>query len=211
MDGRACTLGAPVVARGVMTSVQPSDDAEAALLARYAAGEQAAARLLAHRLTPRLYAHAFRVLSDGAEAEDVAQEALIRLWRIAPDWQTGQAKVTTWLYRVVANLCTDRLRKRRHVPLEDVSEPVDEAGSAEQGLQQAARLDALQAALTTLPERQRQAVVLRHIEGLGNPEIAEILEVGVEAVESLTARGKRGLKQALGAQRDALGFEDDAG
>jgi RNA polymerase sigma-70 factor (ECF subfamily) len=194
-----------------MTSVQPSDDAEAALLARYAAGEQAAARLLAHRLTPRLYAHAFRVLSDGAEAEDVAQEALIRLWRIAPDWQTGQAKVTTWLYRVVANLCTDRLRKRRHVPLEDVSEPVDEAGSAEQGLQQAARLDALQAALTTLPERQRQAVVLRHIEGLGNPEIAEILEVGVEAVESLTARGKRGLKQALGAQRDALGFEDDAG
>ena len=76
-------------------------------------------------------------------------------------------------------------------------------------MQQAARADALQAALNTLPERQRQAVVLRHLEGLSNPEIADILEIGVEAVESLTARGKRALKQALSGQRDALGFSND--
>ncbi|MEW9919425.1 RNA polymerase sigma factor [Marimonas sp. MJW-29] len=182
---------------------------EAALLRRYAEGEPAAARLLAQRLTPRVYGHALRVLGNPAEAEDVAQEAMMRLWRIAPEWRTGEARVTTWLYRVVANLCTDRLRARETAPLDAVAEPEDGQPSAEARLQQVARVDALQAALDTLPDRQRQAVVLRHIEGLANPEIAAILEIGVEAVESLTARGKRALKQALDGQRDALGFEDD--
>jgi RNA polymerase sigma-70 factor (ECF subfamily) len=188
---------------------QPHDDPDAALLARYAAGEADAAQMLTARLTPRLYAHAYRVLGDGAEAEDVAQDALMRLWRIAPDWRAGEAKVTTWLYRVVANLCTDVLRKRRSTPLDEVAEPQDPAPSVPQQMQQTARAEALQAALQTLPERQRQAVVLRHIEGLANPEIADILGVGVEAVESLTARGKRGLSAALAAQKDALGYQDD--
>ncbi len=184
-------------------------DAEAALLRRYAQGDAAAARLLAARLTPRLFGHAVRVLGDHAEAEDVAQDAMMRLWKIAPNWREGEAKVSTWLYRVVANLCTDRLRKRGTTGLEDVDEPADPAPSAEASLQQAARADALQLALDSLPERQRQAVVLRHIDGLANPEIAAILEIGIEAVESLTARGKRALKQALDGQKDALGFSDD--
>lgn len=187
----------------------PDSDPEAALLARYAAGDEAAARLLSAALLPRVYGHAVRVLGDRAEAEDVAQDAMMRLWRVAPEWRTGEAKVSTWLYRVVANLCTDRLRARRTTGMEDVPEPVDPALSAEGRLQEAARQDALQAALATLPERQRQAVVLRHIEGLANPEIATILDVGVEAVESLTARGKRALKAALEGQRAALGYEDD--
>ncbi len=205
--GQGCRPGPRALAKCQMDGAEPDQDA--ALLARYAGGDAGAARLLATRLTPRIYAHAHRVLGDGAEAEDVAQEALLRLWRVAPDWREGEARVTTWLYRVVANLCTDRLRKRRTSPLDDVAEPADPTPSAAQGLQQAARMDALQAALMALPDRQRQAVVLRHIEGLANPEIAAILDVGVEAVESLTARGKRGLKAALAGQRDALGYEDD--
>ena len=76
-------------------------------------------------------------------------------------------------------------------------------------MQDNARHDALQAALMRLPERQRQAVVLRHIEGLANPDIATILDVGVAAVESLTSRGKRALTADLAAQRDALGYDDD--
>lgn len=184
-------------------------DPHAALLARYAEGDPAAARLLAAELTPRLYAHSLRVLGDRAEAEDVVQDAMVRLWRIAPEWRSGEAKVTTWLYRVVANLCTDRLRRRRTVPLEGAGELRDQGLSAVQMMQQQARFDALQAALASLPDRQRQAVVLRHIDGLANPEIAAILDVGVEAVESLTARGKRALTKVLAEQRDALGFEDD--
>lgn len=188
---------------------QTSADDEAALLQQYALGDPAAARRLAAALTPRVFGHAFRVLGDRAEAEDVVQEAMLRLWRIAPDWRIGEAKVTTWLYRVVANLCTDRLRLRRSTGLDDIDEPADPAASVEDQMQQVARADALQQALDTLPDRQRQAVVLRHIDGLANPEIAAILETGVEAVESLTARGKKALTLALEGQREALGFEND--
>ena len=71
------------------------------------------------------------------------------------------------------------------------------------------RAAALEAALQHLPERQRQAVVLRHLEGLSNPEIGEIMDIGTEAVESLVARGKRALVAALGGMREELGYEHD--
>lgn len=186
-----------------------ADVADHVLLRRFAAGDAAAARALTLRLTPRVFVHAFRLLGDRAEAEDVAQEAMLRLWRVAPDWREGEAQVTTWLYRVTANLATDRLRRRRGVALETVPEPEDAAPSAADGLQDAARAAALQAALAQLPARQRQAVVLRHIEGLSNPEIAAIMDISAEAVESLTARGKRALTAALAGRRAELGYEDD--
>lgn len=183
-----------------------SDDA---LIVLYANGDGSAARLLTLRLTPRVFSHAYRMLGDHAEAEDVAQEALVRLWKIAPEWRQGEAKVTTWLYRVVANLCTDRLRKSRSVALDAVPEPEDDVASAATRMQQRSRMDALQGALNALPDRQREAVVLRHIEGLGNPEIATIMDISVEAVESLTARGKRALAKALSGRREELGYTDD--
>ncbi|MEL6913457.1 MAG: RNA polymerase sigma factor [Pseudomonadota bacterium] len=181
-----------------------SDDA---LLARYAHGDREAARSLTLRLAPRILGHAFRLLGDRAEAEDVTQEALLRLWRIAPDWRPGEAKVTTWLYRVTANLCTDRLRRTRHALLDEVPEIADGSPAADQTLLAKSRAAALQVALAALPARQREAVSLRHIEGLGNPEIAEIMDISVEAVESLTARGKRALAKTLAARRADLGFE----
>lgn len=196
--------------RYVPEHLREEEDAEAALLQRYAAGDAGAARLLTARLAPRLLAHAYRVLGDRAEAEDVTQEAMLRLWRQAPDWRAGEARVTTWLYRVVANLCTDRLRRRAPAAGgDDIAEPADPGPGAAARLQQAARADALQRALAQLPDRQRQAVVLRHIDGLQNPEIAEILGIGVAAVESLTARGKRGLTALLAGRKEALGYEDE--
>ena len=184
-----------------------------ALLALYAGGNRAAARTLTIRLTPRVLSLAVRMLGDGAEAEDVAQEAMLRLWKIAPEWRSGEAQVSTWLYRVASNLCTDRLRRRRGVGL-DVAfgegvEPEDEQPRAEERLQTADRATALRAALEELPERQRQAVVLRHLEGLSNHEIAAVMEIGVEAVESLTARGKRALTALLVGRRAELGLSDD--
>lgn len=184
------------------------DRSDDTLLALYGQGDRAAARALARRLTPLAFRVAQRMLRDPAEAEDVAQEAMLRLWRAAPGWQAGTAKVSTWLYRVVVNLSTDRLRRRRSVPLEAAPEPEDGRPGADEGLVEADRAAALEAALQTLPERQREAVVLRHLEGLANPEIAEIMGVGVEAVESLTARGKRGLMQVLAGRRAELGYGD---
>ncbi|HKK85978.1 MAG TPA: RNA polymerase sigma factor [Roseovarius sp.] len=186
------------------------DVTDEALLVLFANGEPAAARALTLRLTPKAFGHAARLLGNRAEAEDVAQEALLRLWRVAPEWRQGEAKVTTWLYRVVANLCTDRLRRSgRGVALDAVPEPEDEARGPLDKMQAEARAEALQTALDGLPDRQRQAVVLRHIEGLANPEIAEIMEISVDAVESLTARGKRALSAALEGRREELGYADD--
>lgn len=183
---------------------------DAALLALYAGGDAAAARELARRFLPRTLAYARRILGDAAEAEDVAQEAMLRLWRMAPGWRSGEAQVSTWLWRVVANLCTDRLRRRRGgVGLDDVPDPEDPSPTAVQALVAADRAAALDLALAALPDRQRQAVVLRHLEGLPNPEIAEIMGIGVEAVESLTARGKRALAARLSGQREALGYDHD--
>lgn len=184
-----------------------------ALMVLYANGDRHAALALTRRVTPRVLAYASRLLSgDRAEAEDVAQETMLRLWKVAPQWRQGETRVTTWAYRVATNLCIDRQRargRRQQTALEDAPEPVDPAPDAEGRLQDAGRMQALERALAELPDRQRQAVVLRHLEGMSNPEIAAIMEIGVEAVESLTARGKRALSAALAGRKEALGYEDD--
>ncbi|MCV2868794.1 RNA polymerase sigma factor [Defluviimonas sp. WL0002] len=190
------------------TSCVRADCADDDLLRLYGAGDPAAVRMLTDRLAPLAYRVALRMLGDAFEAEDIAQEAMLRLWRAAPGWQSGGAKVSTWLYRVVANLATDRLRRRRAAPLADAPDVADGQQSALAALVERDRAAALNEALLRLPERQRQAVVLRHLEGLGNPEIAEIMEVGVEAVESLTARGRRALAAALSGRREGLGYEE---
>lgn len=182
-----------------------SDDA---LLVLFANGDKEAPAVLTYRLTPMIFGLAMRLLNNTAEAEDVTQDAMIRLFKIAPDWRQGDAKVTTWLYRVVRNLATDRLRKRRNVPLDQIAEPVDDTPGVVENLQASERRTALQNALDLLPERQREAVVLRHLEGLANPDIAVILDISVEAVESLVARGKRRLADLLLGQKQELGIEE---
>jgi RNA polymerase sigma-70 factor (ECF subfamily) len=190
-----------------------TDVPDEALLVLYANGDRHAALALTRRITPRVMGYAARMLGgDRAEAEDVAQETMLRLWRMAPEWRQGETKVTTWAYRVATNLCIDRQRtraRRGQVALDAVPDPADDGPSAEGRLQEAGRLAALEAALADLPDRQRQAVVLRHIEGLTNPEIAAVMEIGIEAVESLTARGKRALAALLSGRKADLGYEDD--
>lgn len=186
-----------------------TDVPDEALMALFANGDRVAAKVLTMRLTPRVFRQAFRVLGDQAEAEDVAQEAMLRLWKTAPDWRQGEARVTTWLYQVVANLCTDRLRKRKpNDALEDVAEPEDGRAPVEAKLLDQSRSAALSQALDALPDRQKEAVMLRHLEEYSNPEIAEIMGVGVEAVESLVARGKRALKGLLTKRKEELGYDD---
>ena len=183
---------------------------DAALLVAYANGDEQAARHLTARLLPRVLAQATRMLGNGSEAEDVAQDAMMRLWKIAPDWRQAEAQVGTWLYRVVANLCTDRLRKRRGgLSLDQVAEPLDTAPSVTAQMQEQTRMTALSDALAQLPDRQAQAVALRHLEGLMNPEIAQIMDISVRSVESLTARGKRALTEIMAGRKAELGYDDD--
>ncbi len=190
--------------RNGMVAVAEIGESDDVLLVRFAAGDQSAARLLAERHTGRVLAVATRMLNNPTEAEDVAQEALLRAWKTAADWRPGEAKFSTWLHKVAVNLCYDRLRKRRTKPLEDAPEPVDDRASAQDALEADDRMAILQAAMMELPERQRAAIQLSHYEEKTNPETAEILEISVEAVESLLSRGRRALRKALEGQRALL-------
>ena len=138
-----------------------SEQDEAELLARFAQGDLRAAQALTDLLAPRLLRFATRMLADRAEAEDVTQDTMLRLWRMAPDWEAGHAKPSTWAFRVARNLCTDSLRRRR--PTEPEMPDLADGGlGADARLMQAARAQALDAALAQLPERQREAVILPH-------------------------------------------------
>lgn len=186
------------------------DGTDEDFLGLYANGDRRAAQILTKRLAPRVLSYAARMLDDWVEAEDVAQEAMLKLWQIAPDWRKGEALVSTWLYRVVSNLVIDRLRKRKHhsaAPFDDLPQQEANEPPVLDAMFENDRLAALKNALNALPERQKQAVILRHIEDLSNSEIAAIMKISVEAVESLIARGKRKLSKLLAGQAAQLGYE----
>ena len=176
-----------------MQAADPDED----LLARVAVGDPAAARALVARKLPRLLSLAQRMLGDAAEAEDVAQEAFVRIWKQAAKWKPGRAKFDTWVHRVALNLCYDRLRRRREIATDTPPEQVDTGPAPDRGLQARDTAARVAGALAQLPERQREAIVLCHYQDLGNIEAAAVMGVSVEALESLLGRGRRALRVAL--------------
>jgi RNA polymerase sigma-70 factor (ECF subfamily) len=182
---------------------------EIELMRRTASGDAAAFRALADAHLSKIMNFAYRLLHDPSEAEDVAQETFLRLWKDAARFEP-RARVTTWLHRIAHNLCVDRLRGRREQPSEMLDE---ERTSLEPGglldRKQVARQ--VEQALAELPERQRAAITLVHYQGLGNGEAAEVLDIGVEALESLLSRGRKSLREKLAGllkdevQREAEG------
>ena len=177
-----------------------------ALLAAFAQGDRGAAQQLMEQLMPKIHAHAYYRLGNIADAEDVTQEAFLKLWKIAPSWKQDKAQVSTWLYRVVSNLCKDRYRRATLEGMLSEGEPTNEPQSPSSKIEDELRQKALYTAMSILPESQRLAVQLRHIDELTNPQIAEIMELSVEAVESLTARGKRKLTKILQSHKSELGY-----
>ncbi len=174
-------------------SADPDED----LVRRVGQGDPAAIQAMIARKLPRMLALAQRMLGDAVEAEDVAQEAMLRAWKQAPRWVPGKAKFDTWLHRVGLNLCYDRLRRRREIPTESPPDRADDGPAPDRGLLAAELGVRVDAALKRLPDRQREAIVLCHYQELSNIEAAVLMEVSVEALESLLSRGRRSLRQTL--------------
>jgi RNA polymerase sigma-70 factor, ECF subfamily len=174
------------------------DDPDADLLARVGRGEPQAVREMVARKLPRLLALGQRLLGLRGEAEEVAQEAFVRLWKQAPHWQPGRARFDTWLHRVALNLCYDRLRGRRDEdPGDELPEVADPAPAPDEVLQAAQRNQLVAAALAALPTRQREAMVLQYYQDLSNSEAAALMDISIEALESLLARARRTLRERL--------------
>lgn len=153
---------------------------------------------------PRILGLATRMLRDTAEAEDVAQETFVRVWRHAAAWQPGRARFDTWLHTVVLNLCRDRLRRRREVTGDAMPDLPDPTPDAEAGLLEQERGRAVSKAVAALPERQREAILLVHYQELSGGEAAKALEISVDALESLLARGRRTLRAQLATREDEI-------
>lgn len=177
-------------------------DPDSSLIERVGRGEPSAARMLVASKLPRVLGLATRMLHDRGEAEDVAQEAFIRVWRSASSWQPGRARFDTWLHTVVLNLCRDRLRRRREVTGYAVPEAADPAPDAEAELLEAERGRAVAGAIADLPERQREAILLVHYQDLSGVEAAAALDVSIEALESLLSRGRRTLRAHLATSQE---------
>ncbi|MEJ8824989.1 RNA polymerase sigma factor [Variovorax humicola] len=175
---------------------EPDDD----LLARLARDEPRAAHELVARKLPRLLALAQRMLGQRAEAEDVAQEAFLRVWNQAPKWRRGQARFDTWLHRVVLNLCYDRLRSTRAAheqAVDDVPDMPDASPTPEQHVGNDQRSERVAAALARLPARQREALVLQYYQELPQADAAALMGISVDALESLLRRARQGLRTQL--------------
>jgi RNA polymerase sigma-70 factor (ECF subfamily) len=174
------------------------------LMRRIAGGDEGAFRLLARRYAARAIGLARRITGSDADAEEVVQEALLRVWVNAPRWRP-LAAFRTWFYRVVLNLCLSRRRRAPFVPLQAAGDPVDPSADLAAQLESSETDRLVAAAIEKLPDRQRAAIVLTYHEGFGNAETAAILDISVSAVEALLVRAKRTLRETLRVQLDRNG------
>jgi RNA polymerase sigma-70 factor (ECF subfamily) len=171
--------------------------ADAALMVRIVARDAAAFRLIADRHALTLRRIAYRMLGDAAEAEDTAQEALLRLWQHAARWRANGSGIGAWLNRVVINLCLDRLRRRRFNSDEAVPDRADEAANADALIVEEQGRAAVVKCIEALSERQRAAIVLTYYEGLSNVMAADALDMNIKAFESLLHRARHTLRGLL--------------
>ncbi|QIP07955.1 RNA polymerase sigma factor [Bradyrhizobium symbiodeficiens] len=172
-------------------------DEDSELLDRLATGDEVAFRMLVERHIDRAYAIALRIVGNAADAEDVVQDTMLKIWSHRGRWQHGRAKFSTWLYRVISNRCIDLRRKPRNENVETVPEVADGQPGAVEIIERNELNGMLELAMQRLPEQQRIAVIFSYHENMSNGEIAEVMDTTVAAVESLLKRGRQQLRQLL--------------
>ena len=187
-----------------MDILPPSEE----LMARIAEGDDSAFEILVHRHQTSILNLIYRFIGDRTQAKDLAQEVFIRVWQAAKAYKP-EAKFTTWLYRITANLCLNELKSARRKKWfsfnwsdEDSEHTFEEtladsAPSSEDLLLEKERSRQISDALQRLPENQRMALILKRYDDLSYQEIAKIIGCSVSAVESLLVRAKRTLQEKL--------------
>ncbi len=169
-----------------------------------AQGDESAFRCLVGRHAAKMLALTRRMLKNDADAEELVQEAMLRVWISAPRWRPDAA-FKTWLYRVTFNLCLNRKREKTFAPLDETCDPPDPSPSAADQLERRETDSLVAKAIAGLPDRQRAAIVLTYFEELSNAETASVLDTTISSVEALLVRAKRSLRAELGATPDATG------
>ncbi len=188
-----------------LAALSNSVETDEVLVTRAGGGDRNAASQLVERHTDKIMAVCYHMLGERSAAEDATQETFLRLWKNAPKWRAQGAGFEAWLYRVAKNICLDRLRRRgREAPEEAAPEQIDSAPHPDAAVAASQRRAEVKAALASLPERQRLAVTLCHYQELSNGAAASIMGVSVEAIESLLARARRGLRDRLAPKRAEL-------
>lgn len=180
-----------------MASTEDSDESLMRLIRQ---GSHQAFAILVRRHTDRFYAAAFRLSGRVSEAEDLVQDAFMKIWQKPDVWKDDRgAKFTTWFYRILVNQNIDRMRKNQKMVsgetilpfiADSKADPEMAAGTSEEQVR-------LERALSALPERQRTALTLCFYEGLSNAEAAGAMGVKTKALESLLMRAKTGLREYL--------------
>lgn len=178
------------------------DGSDDDLMRQAGAGDRAAFGRLVERHFVRTVALAGRIVRNRSDAEEIVQEAFMRAWIKASNWQSrgdraGGAKFSTWLYRVVVNLCVDHGRRPVAAPIEAADEIADQSPGAEEQVLGHETSHRVAQAIARLPERQRAALALCHYDGMSNIDAAAALDISVGALESLLVRARRALRSEL--------------
>jgi len=168
------------------------------LLRLISGGDRRAFKVLMSRHGRLMLALAQRTTGNAADADEVLQEALLKVWQTAWQWRPdGGAKFSSWFYRVVLNASLDRCRRKTMTPLDDVDDPEDESPSGYDQVASAQRHRMIVMAMDELPKRQKEAVTLFYFGEMSAPHAALFLGMSLSAFESLLIRGKRTLRETL--------------
>ena len=182
---------------------------EILLISRARDGDREAFGALVEQYRDNVYRLAYRMCGNAYDADEVAQEAFVAAWRALPNFR-GDAKFSTWLYRLTTNAAIDLMRREnrhRAASEEDIPELADESDSPQQQMERTEQQETVQKALSSLGEDYRQVLLLRYMQELDYAEIAEILHLPVGTVKSRINRAKAQLKTALLKSGNIFGGE----
>lgn len=170
-----------------------------------AQGDRRAFDEIVVRHGPFVLSVARRMIPNSRDAEDIAQDAMVKVWEHAGRFNAKRAQLRTWLYQIVVNLCIDRRRRKEPESLPDNFDAIDPGAAADEILTSTERDAALAAAIRALPASQQAAMILVYEEGVSGAEAGRILGLSAKAIERLLARARTTLRERLLEERDKRG------